>query len=157
MKQLGILSFLITLLAACTGSSDFKEIRDFKNYEWPILKKESFEFTIADTSKTYQINYLIRTSVSYPFYNLYLNQTLSDFTGKTIVSSMDEIILFDEKTGKPFGDGLGDIYDNRVQAPKLSNYKFKKPGKYKWAISHNMRPDPLTGILSIGAEVIKSK
>ena len=100
---------------------------------------------------------MIRTSVSYPYFNLYLNEALTGPDGKQISTSMDEVILFNEKTGKPYGDGLGDIFDNRVSMPKLEKYKFDKPGKYKLSIGHNMRPDPLTGIMSIGLEIVEAK
>lgn len=156
IKRLAIL-LIFSFLMACTGSSDLKEIRDFKNSEWFIAKKETFVFDVKDASKTYEFNYLVRNSISYPYYNLYLNQTLTDPTGKIVANSMDEVILFNEKTGKPYGDGLGDIFDNRIAAPKYKNFKFPKPGKYKWTIGHNMRPDPLTGIMSIGAEIIAKK
>lgn len=145
---------VFSLLMSCKGSSDLKEIRDFKNSEWFIAKKESFVVEIKDVTKTYSFNYLVRNTIGYHYYNLYLNQVLSDSNGKVLQSSMDEVILFNQKTGKPNGVGLGDIFDNRIAAPKLQNYKFSKPGKYKWTLSHNMRPDPLTDIMSIGAEVI---
>ncbi|MCP9753910.1 gliding motility lipoprotein GldH [Lacihabitans sp. CCS-44] len=145
---------LFSLILACKGSSDLKEIRDFKNSEWFIAKKETFEFEVKDIQKVYDFNYLVRNTVSYPYYNLYLNQTLTDDKGKVLVNSMDEVILFNQKTGKPYGDGMGDIFDNRVAAPKLQKYKFAKSGKYKWTIGHNMRPDPLQGMMSIGAEVL---
>lgn len=145
---------LLSVLLACKGSSDLKEIRDFKNSEWFIAKKETFVFEVKDLQKVYDFNYLIRNTVSYPYYNLYLNQTLTDDKGKVLVNSMDEVILFNQKTGKPYGDGLGDIFDNRIAAPKLQKFKFAKAGKYKWTIGHNMRPDPLQGMMSIGAEVL---
>ncbi|MCP9770623.1 gliding motility lipoprotein GldH [Lacihabitans sp. LS3-19] len=148
---------VFSLLMSCKGSSDLKEIRDFKNSEWFIGKKQSFSFEIKDANKAYNFNYLVRNTIGYPYYNLYLNQVLTDSSGKVLVNSMDEVILFNQKTGKPYGDGLGDIFDNRIAAPKLQNYKFPKPGKYKWTLSHNMRPDPLTDIMSIGAEVLAQK
>ena len=145
---------LCSVLLACQGSSDLKEIREFKNSEWFIAKKQTFEFEVKDIQKSYDFNYLIRNTISYPYYNLYLNQSLSDDRGQVLVNSMDEVILFNQKTGKPYGDGLGDIFDNRTPAPKLQKFKFTKPGKYKWTIGHNMRPDPLQGMMSIGVEVL---
>jgi gliding motility-associated lipoprotein GldH len=149
--------FLVFFLASCTLSSDFKEIRDFKNSEWTLASKQTFEFEIKDISKIYEFKYLIRNAISYPYYNLFLNESLLGPDGKTIESSMEEVILFNPKSGKPYGSGLGDIFDNKVPSPKLSNFKFLKPGKYKWIISHNMRPDPLMGIMSIGVEVAVKK
>lgn len=145
---------MCSIILACQGSSDLKEIREFKNSEWFIAKKQTFEFEVKDIQKSYDFNYLIRNTISYPYYNLYLNQSLSDDKGQVLVNSMDEVILFNQKTGKPYGDGLGDIFDNRTPAPKLQKIKFTKPGKYKWTIGHNMRPDPLQGMMSIGVEVL---
>lgn len=128
----------VFILTACKKSGDFKEIRDFPKNEWYIAHKQTFEFNITDTSSTYRFNYLVRNSVSYPFYNLYLQQKLTDSSGTQLSGSMDEVILFDEKSGKPYGDGMGDIFDCRIQAPKLQNMKFSTAGKYRWIdrVSH---------------------
>ena len=67
---------LLSVLLACKGSSDLKEIRDFKDSEWFIAKKETFVFEVKDVQKVYDFNYLVRNTVSYPYYNLYLNQSL---------------------------------------------------------------------------------
>ncbi len=159
LKNNSTLLFVLLFLGlwSCTKSDDFKEMRDFPKNEWKIVDKQNFEFEIKDVQATYKFNYLVRNSVSYPFYNLYLQQKLVDSAGNQLISSMDEVILFDEKTGEPYGDGMGDIFDCRIQAPKMQNVKFDKPGKYRWVISHNMRPDPLSGILSIGVEVLKNQ
>jgi gliding motility-associated lipoprotein GldH len=157
MRNLVFLMMTIVMVTSCKSSTDIKEIRDFNDNIWSIAKAQVFEFEIKDTVSTFNFNYLIRNAISYPFYNLYLNQKLLDPSGKVMYSSMDEIILFNQKTGEPYGDGLGDIFDNRLPAPKLSNVKFNKAGKYKWIIGHNMRPDPLFGIMSLGIEVMANK
>jgi gliding motility-associated lipoprotein GldH len=157
MRNLVFLLMTIVMFTSCKSSTDIKEIRDFNDNIWSIAKAQVFEFEIKDTVSTFNFNYLIRNAISYPFYNLYLNQKLLDPSGKVMYSSMDEIILFNQKTGEPYGDGLGDIFDNRLPAPKLSNVKFNKAGKYKWVIGHNMRPDPLFGIMSLGIEVMDNK
>lgn len=152
-----IILVLFSILVSCQPSNDFKEIRDFKNTEWFLAHKQTFVFEIKDVSKEYQFNYLVRNSISYPFYNLFLQQKLTDSSGNTLSSSIDEILLFDPKSGKPYGDGMGDIFDSRIPAPKLTSFKFEKPGTYKWIINHNMRPDPLSGIMSLGIEVLEKK
>ena len=156
MEKHALILLLLLALSACKKSSDFKEIRDFPKNQWSIAHKQTFEFKITDTTATYRFNYLVRNSVSYPFYNLYLQQKLTDSSGTQLAASMDEVILFDEKSGKPYGDGMGDIFDCRIQAPRLQTVRFPSAGTYRWIISHNMRPDPLHGILSIGVEVIKN-
>ena len=156
MKKNLILLFLVVFISGCKETGDFKEIREFEKGEWYLAHKQTFEFDIKDVSKTYQFNYLLRNSISYPFYNLYLQQKLVDSTGNEISSSLDEVLLFNEKTGKPYGDGSGNLFDCRIQAPKLQKVKFAKAGKYKWIISQTMRPDPLVGIVSLGVEVLEN-
>lgn len=142
---------------ACTSEDGMKEIRDFNDYTWPINKPEVFEVNIKDISKPYTFRYIVRNAAGYPYYNLYLSQKLLDPSGAVIKNTTDEIILFDVKTGKPLGDGLGDMFDHKRIVPSLKKVVFTVPGKYKWILRHNMRPDVLPGILSIGAEVVPAE
>ena len=66
---------------------------------------------------------------------------------------MEELILFDSKTGKPLGDGLGDIFDHKFKIKSLSNYRFPKAGEYTFSVEQNMRQDPLLGVMSVGVSV----
>ena len=63
-------------------------------------------------------------------------------------------MLFDPKTGKPFGrSGLGDIYDHRLQF--IKNFKFPYSGKFRMKFKQEMRKDSLDGILAVGLRVEK--
>ncbi len=145
--------FVSFALTFCTPLSDFKAINDFKNNAWSIDSTQSFTFEITDVSKSYDFYYLVRNATVYPFYNLYIKRSLTDSTGKAMSKSMDELILFDAKTGKPFGSGLGDIFDHKFKIKSLSNYRFKQAGKYTFSIQQNMRQDPLVGVMSVGVSV----
>jgi gliding motility-associated lipoprotein GldH len=114
---LGLL--VILTISACSNQDGIKEIRDLKDYTWPIAKAEIFEIDIKDISKPYTFRYLLRNATQYPYYNLYLSQKLLDPTGAVIKNTTDEIILFDVKTGKPLGDGLGDMFDHKKIVPSL--------------------------------------
>ncbi|MFN8432281.1 MAG: gliding motility lipoprotein GldH [Spirosomataceae bacterium] len=153
MRNFSVLALLAIIIISCKGSSDFKKINDFKDSEWLLANQQVFEFEIKDITKSYRFHYLIRNAVSYPYYNIYLNQQLESADGTVLVKTLDELILFDQKSGKPKGDGLGDIFDNKFKVPALQKFVFSKAGKYKWKISHNMRPDPLQGVMSVGAVV----
>jgi gliding motility-associated lipoprotein GldH len=59
--------------------------------------------------------------------------------------------LFDATSGKPLGDGLGDIFDHRILA--LSDYRFETAGTYRFKIEQYMRQDTLPMILSMGLRV----
>lgn len=145
--------FVALALTYCTPRNDFKAINDLKNNAWPIDSTQSFTFSITDVNQSYDFYYLIRNATAYPFYNLYIKRSLTDSTGKVISKSMEELLLFDAKTGKPLGNGLGDIFDHKFKIKSLSNYRFPKAGKYTFSIEQNMRQDPLLGVMSVGVSV----
>lgn len=154
-KKAAIVSLFIACISLwyCTPRDDFRSIHDLKGSEWPIDSLHSYTFTITDTNKSYDFYYLIRNATAYPFYNLYIKRSLADSTGKTLSVSMEELLLFNAKTGKPYGDGLGDIFDHKFKIKSLSNYRFPKPGVYTFSMEQYMRQDPLLGIMSVGVSV----
>ena len=148
---------LITLVAltvwSCNSATIHKDMVEIDNQEWPIKDIKKFEFEISDASMPADVIYLVRNAINYPYYNLYLKCSLKDSSGNVIKTGMEELILFDEQTGKPKGDGMGDLFDHEVAAAQFTGVKFPKKGTYFFEIQHNMRPDPLTGIMSIGIEI----
>lgn len=139
---------------ACNDAAIHKEIVDFDNAEWAVEDIRKFTFEVRDNSKTYSINYLLRNAVQYPFYNIYLKSWLKDSTGTELESGMEELLLFDQKSGKPMGDGLGDLFDHKIGAAQYRAVKFPYNGTYTFELQQNMRPDPLVGIMAVGFEVI---
>jgi gliding motility-associated lipoprotein GldH len=77
--------------------------------------------------------------------------TLEDSTGNVQSKALQNMDLFDPVTGKPLGEGLGDIFDHRILA--ISNHHFQQPGQYRFKIQQYMRQDSLPLILSIGLRV----
>ncbi len=152
-KQVLTSLLVAALLIGCNSDSVHKDLVDFDGYQWAVDDVQTFEFEIKDNSKIYNINYLLRNAIQYPFYNIYLKSSLKDTSGTGLNSGMEELILFDEVTGKPMGDGLGDLFDHRIAAAQYKNVKFPYNGKYTFEIQQNMRPDPLVGIMSIGFEI----
>lgn len=140
------------LVAACNQNALFKDHRDIEDGLWYTKITPTFEFEVSDTTQSYDIYYLIRNSVGYPYFNLFVKRRLLDgATGKEITAKLDELSLMDERTGKPLGDGLGDIFDHRILAMKA--YKFSKKGTYKLKIEQFMRQNPLPEVLSVGISV----
>ncbi len=154
-NNLKVLFILAVGVWACDPGAVHKDLAKFDDYKWAADDIKKFEFEIKDNTEVYQLNYLLRNAINYPFYNIYLKTWLRDSTGQDLKSGMEEVILFDEKTGKPFGDGLGDLFDPRVTASQYRGLKFPYAGKYTFEMQQNMRPDPLVGILSIGFEIVK--
>ncbi|GAB4030582.1 gliding motility lipoprotein GldH [Spirosoma gilvum] len=154
MKQLGLGLFLVLLALGCDTNAVYKEYTDIDEGKWYIKNTPSFTFEITDATVPYNIYYNLRNSLSYGYYNLYLTRYLRDANGKEIESRLDELILMDPKTGKPNGDGLGDLFDHKFLMKR--NYHFPKPGKYTMQIRQYMRQDPLLNILSVGITVEKA-
>ncbi len=146
-----LLAICLIFLMSCDSGRIYEENRDFEESFWLKDSVASFEFQIADVSIPYDIKVNVRNGFDFPFYNLYYQYELKDSLGRSLEKDMLEMILFDPKTGEPFGQGLGDLFDH--QQPVMSDYDFPFPGSYKIEFTHFMRLDTLPLILSVGARV----
>ncbi|WP_157558439.1 gliding motility lipoprotein GldH [Microscilla marina] len=140
-------------LNACDSSRIFEQNVDIVQSKWYKDSVLKFTFEITDTLSRYKFYYNIRNTVSYPFYNMYVTYYLVDSLDRRIASDLQNIDLMHPKTGKPYGDGLGDIFSHQLLA--LSNVKFLKRGKYTFKIKHYMRRDPLPEVVSMGLRIEK--
>ena len=154
MKRWGLVVLVAWLALGCDTNAVYSEYADIEDGKWYIKNAPSFTFDIQDASVPYNIYYNLRNSLSYGYYNLYLTRYLRDATGKELESRLDELLLMDPKTGKPNGNGLGDLFDHKFLMKR--NYRFPKPGKYTMQIRQYMRQDPLLNILSVGITVEKA-
>lgn len=147
---------LIVIVAcfACDPARVYEQNHDIDNYQWYIDSVATFRFSIEDASQPYHIYYNVRNAISYPYYNLYVTYYLTDSTGKQLSSKLQELTLMDPQTGKPLGDGLGDIFDHQIVS--VSNFKFPRKGEYIFKVKQYMRKDPLPGIMSMGIRVEKA-
>lgn len=141
----------VTSFLSCDSNAIFKDHEDIDDGVWYVKNEPSFTFEITDISQPYNVYYLVRNSIGYPYYNLYVKRFLLNEKNKIVNEALNELILMDERTGKPIGDGLGDLFDHKIVA--LKNYRFPKAGKYTFKVRQYMRQDPLPGIMSVGVSV----
>lgn len=142
-------------LCACDNNRVFETNKDFVNHRWYTDSICRFTFEIEDIGQPYNILYNVRNTLNYPFYNLYVKYALIAPDGKEISTDLQEMQLMDAKTGRPFGNGMGDIFDNQIFA--LKNFTFKKVGKYTFTAKQYMRKNPIDEIMSFGIRVEKNK
>lgn len=154
MKYLLYLFSLFIVCTACDPERVYEENHTIEGNRWYIDTIPSFTFTIEDTTVPYNIYYNVRNAVSYPYHNLYLTYYLLDEQGNQLSGRLQDLTLFDSKTGKPLGDGLGDIFDHQILS--VPNYRFKRRGTYTFKVKQYMRQDPLPDIMSIGIRVEKA-
>jgi gliding motility-associated lipoprotein GldH len=155
MKASGILVAIMALMCACSDTRLYEDYKDFDNRYWVVTDQPSFEFAVDDTVSSYGLYCNLRNAESYPFSDFRFTYTLTDSTGAVYEKKLVTQYLFDQKSGKPFGEsGLGDIYDH--QFPLLQKFKFTKPGVYAVKFEQFMRKDSLDGILAVGLRVEKT-
>jgi gliding motility-associated lipoprotein GldH len=154
MTRILIAIISILLFTSCDTNTILKDNYDIPDRKWFIKDNPTFTFDVTDIEASYNVYYNVRNNREYLYHNLYISHYLFDPKGKIIHQKLDEMILFDPVTGKPFGEGLGDIYDHKVLAFK--DFKFPVKGTYKIQIRQYMRQNPLLDIVSAGVSVEKS-
>lgn len=146
--------FLLITIASCADEGIYQDNIDFENGKWSSENPAKFKFDVSDTNSYYHFVYQVRNNLDYGYYNLYVQYSLKDSLGNKIEGNLQELLLMDSKTGKPFGSGFGTMYDHQFYAMK--NFKFENPGSYQFMVRHYMRHDTLEGIYSVGLKLLKS-
>lgn len=143
----------ITLLSisSCDSNRVFEKNINFENKQWLVDSTPVFQFEIQNPQKAYNIYWNVRNTINYPYQNLYLTYYLEDTLGNLITTDLNNMQLFHPKTGKPYGDGLGDIFSHQFLA--LPAYTFDSAGTYQFRLEQYMRTDTLKDIVSIGMRV----
>lgn len=149
-----ILAFSVILLCACGESATYEGKQDFEEKYWLKNEPVVFEFAVVETEATYDFRYFIRNSLEYPYQNIYLQYYLEDSSGNVIARQLNNVELFDSKTGKPLGSGAGDIYN--LEKTFLRDYRFPHEGGYTLRIDQYMRQDTLRHVHTVGLILTKS-
>lgn len=154
MKKWIVLVAIAILAAACDKSRVYEKNTDMPDNIWEVSHVPRFEFDIADVQQSYNIYINLRNSVNYPFSNIYVQYQMFDSEGNSIEKDLQSILLFDTKSGKPYGNGLGDIFDHRMLIKE--SYVFDAPGQYVIELEQYMRMQQLPMLLSVGIRIEKS-
>lgn len=151
MIRVGLFIAIILLVSSCDDSRLFESNRDLDSKIWMADSVIDFSFEIVDISKEYNLYINLRNTASYPYENIYMTYYLKDTADNLLSTALVDFDLFDSKTGQPYGDGLGDVFDHQFEL--LKNYKFDRPGPYIFELKQYMRMDSLPEILSAGVRV----
>ncbi|MCF2495627.1 gliding motility lipoprotein GldH [Dyadobacter chenhuakuii] len=144
---------LCLTLSGCDENVVYKAHEDIDDGLWYIKNKPTFKVEITDTTATYNLYYLLRNTLQYPYYNMYLTRNFTGPDQKVISNTLEEVYLSNETTGKPYGHGLGDLFDHKI--PFLKNHKFQRSGIYTFTLTQSMRQNPLPFVMSVGISVEK--
>jgi len=141
-------------MSGCDKNVVYKAHEDIDDGLWYIKNKPTFKVEITDTTATYNMYYLLRNTLQYPYYNLYITKNFTGPDQKVISNTLEEVFLSNETTGKPYGHGLGDLFDHKI--PFIKNYKFPRSGTYTFTLTQSMRQNPLPFVMSVGISVEKA-
>lgn len=144
-----VFACIILLLAACDPNRHYEKNITINNYVWNAAFVPEYMVAIRDTTQVYNLYLNIRHATHYPYRNIWLIVGMTGPDGRQH-SRRIEVQLGDEK-GRWFGDGLGDIWDYTTMIQQHAY--FPAAGTYRFTVTHNMRQDPLPGIMSVGLRV----
>jgi gliding motility-associated lipoprotein GldH len=80
--------------------------------------------------------------------------SLKDSSGNVLQTDLVNGQLFESISGKPLGEGLGDVFDHQFSI--LEEYTFPGTGNYHIELNQYMRRDTLPEILAVGVRVEKA-
>ncbi|HEX5003557.1 MAG TPA: gliding motility lipoprotein GldH [Bacteroidia bacterium] len=142
----------VMLMAACDSNRLFEDNKEIPDHEWYQDKPVVLNAVIEDTSIGYNVYINIRNAGYYRFSNIYLflNTRMPD--GVMQRDTVECTLASPE--GKWLGDGLGDIWDNRILFRK--DVFFRQKGEYRFELIQAMRIDPLPGIMDAGMRIEKA-
>lgn len=143
-----LIAFVI-ILTSCDKNVVFEENVKLPENRWEAGNAIVLKTDIQDSITPHNIYINVRNAGGYQFSNLFLFFTTETPSGKKERDTL-EITLADQ-TGKWLGDGMGDIYDNRILFKK--NFRFPEKGVYSFTLEQAMRVDPLPQIMDAGMRI----
>lgn len=154
-RNISIFVLLAVALFSCDHSKVYDSNVDMKENQWQVADTLRYDFAIQDSTQLNNFYYKIRYSTAYPYYNIYVKYYLLDSASRLLESKQSNMNLFDARSGKPLGSGMGDFYDEQILF--LPNKKLPYAGRYSLKAIHYMRDEPLKGISAFGLKVEKGK
>ena len=129
-------------------------MNNLDNSYWTQGNPQKYEVEIADPAASYSLYYLMRYTEDYPFYNIWINKSVTNDKKQMISKKLQGADLFNGKTGEPNGGGFGNTFDYEILSD--SALHFPQPGKYTIALDQYMRQDTLKGVVAVGIKLKKN-
>ncbi|OFY63591.1 MAG: hypothetical protein A3H98_06350 [Bacteroidetes bacterium RIFCSPLOWO2_02_FULL_36_8] len=150
-----ILTGLLLFLTSCDNSRIYEKNTDIEDFIWNKGNKILHEFTVEDTSLSYNLIFNIRHTIHYQFQNIYIQYELKAPDGQ-VITKLENIRTADVLNEKWVGEILGDIIDLSSPVTGFQNHKFKIKGNYRVSLEQFMRVDHLIGVMSVGVRLEKN-
>ena len=146
------LGLLLSSLTACDNALLFEENLKIVDSEWHRNEKAKFEFTVEDTTASYDFYLNIRHGGDYPYKNLYLFTETRSPNGLMALDTAQ--MIFADNSGRWMGKGIGGIYDYQFKFKE--KMEFPHRGKYVVEIEQGMRQTIVPQLTDIGIRIEKN-
>lgn len=151
MNKVKLCLFLLLFLAAgaCTDGRIYEDFQSLPSQNWGIT--DSLVFELGDVKLINSPNLLaVKFNEEYAFSNCYLRIISKDSSDVILDNKLVNIMLFDQKSGEPLGEGFGNSYTRYDTLPFLFDQNTKSV-----TILQYMRQEQLPGIEAIGIKILK--
>ena len=147
-----LFSGMYFLLPSCSSSTIFDENKKLDNNNWDQEQPLVFLANVTDTIHPHNVYINIRNAGFYPFSNIFMFINTRLPQGQIFRDTIE--IMLQSPDGKWMGDGLGDIWDNRILFKP--HVRFPQTGEYRFELYQAMRVNPLPGIMDAGIRIEKA-
>ncbi|MFC2176613.1 gliding motility lipoprotein GldH [Bacteroidota bacterium] len=144
--NLALVTVMVMLLSACGYGLLFDKNKEIPNKTWERSNLLRFDVEVEDSLASYDFYLNIRNEGTYPYSNLYMFINTTFPNGKSARDTVECILA--NASGRWLGNGLGDIWDNKILFKK--NIRFPNTGIYKFEFEHGMRTKDLPSIIDVG-------
>jgi len=151
------LMLLLLFLTACGGSKVYESYTELNGNTWPEDAIERYQFEVTDTSTPYNLYFTIKNGLDYPFHNIYVDFKLVEIVDgkeKVITKALKEYMLFNPRSGEPYGSGSSGWYDHELLLQGA--YTFQNSGTYEIRLQQYMRKESLNEVATIGFAMQKA-
>ena len=152
-KNVFILFYILTLFSSCTQSTLYNQFDDdFTENRWQKTDVKTYEFTIDDTTKLYNITFRFSHVYDYQFNSVPIHFTIVNPQGEEQKKQID--LQIKDAAGKELAECSVDFCDLNY---KLEEKVQLQKGTYKVMVSHAFEGPYLPNILGVGLKVEEAK
>lgn len=148
-KNIFTLFGLFFLIVSCNKSEVYSKFDDgFPENRWQEKEAKTYDFTIDDDSKLYNITFRFSHVYDYQFNSIPIHFTIVNPKGETEKKQID--LQIKDASGKELAECSGDFCDLNYKLEE--NIKLLK-GNYKIIVSHSFEGPYLPNVLGVGLKV----
>jgi gliding motility-associated lipoprotein GldH len=148
-KNILLLFTLSSLVISCNKSEVYSKFDDgFTENRWQEKDAKTYDFTIDDETKLYNITFRFSHVFDYQFNSIPVNFTIVNPSGEEVKKQI--ALQIKDASGKEVAECSGDFCDLNYKLEE--NVKLLK-GNYKVIVSHAFQGPYLPNVLGVGLKV----